>query len=94
MIPKLRRIEDRKLLDSYHRMRCIVCNRHGCDPAHIKSRGAGGDDSYDNVLALCRRHHHEQHQHGHAHMVEKYHSYFLAIESRGWEIVDKKLRRK
>ncbi len=34
------------------------------DPAHIRSRGAGGGDEPDNVIPLCRACHSEQHQMG------------------------------
>jgi 5-methylcytosine-specific restriction endonuclease McrA len=34
------------------------------DMAHIKSRGAGGSDTLENVRALCHRSHMEEHQHG------------------------------
>jgi len=33
------------------------------DPAHVRSRGAGGQDE-GNVIPLCRRHHDEQHRRG------------------------------
>lgn len=33
-------------------------------PHHIRSRGAGGDDSAENLLPLCTSHHTEIHQIG------------------------------
>jgi len=41
------------------------------DPAHIKSRGAGGDD-IGNTIPLCQRHHREQHDIGITSFAEKY----------------------
>ena len=41
---------------------CLICGGMA-EPAHIKSRGAGGKD-LGNVLALCRKHHDEQHHQG------------------------------
>jgi hypothetical protein len=29
------------------------------DPHHVTSRGAGGDDTPENLMPLCRRHHNE-----------------------------------
>lgn len=83
---KTERIENRELLNTFHKMRCLVCSRYGCDPCHIKSKGSGGDDTHDNLLNLCRIHHSEQHAKGHKYMSEKYPSYRLALESRGWQI--------
>lgn len=36
-------------MDSYHDMACVVCKRPQAEPCHIKSRGSGGDDTYDNI---------------------------------------------
>ncbi len=52
------------------RMRDGVCLaglqlRDGCsggvDVHHISTRGAGGDDSLENMICLCRRHHNMAH---------------------------------
>ena len=94
MFPKPERKKDRDLLNTYHTKRCIVCSRQGCDPCHIKSKGSGGDDSEENLISLCRVHHTEQHAKGHYHMATKYKMYANCIESKGWELVDTKLRRK
>lgn len=94
MFPKPKRVVNRKLLDTYHKMRCLICNEF-CDPAHVKSRGAGGHDLPENVLNLCRRHHSEQ-SIGIVTFVLKYPVVKRKLESMGWEIVDlfgqKKLR--
>lgn len=37
--------------------RCIVCRGRPVDPAHLVSRGLGGCDAPDCVVALCRDHH-------------------------------------
>lgn len=37
------------------------CTYRGpCDPAHIKTRGSGGDDTDENLVSLCRPHHDAQ----------------------------------
>src|SRR5690242_17212154 len=33
----------------------------GVDVHHIASRGAGGDDTLENMICLCRKHHHQAH---------------------------------
>lgn len=85
---KNKRIVDRAFLDTFHTMNCIVCNRRGCDPAHLKTRGSGGDDVYSNVLAFCRWHHTEQSAKGWKHMADKYKAVSLDLESKGWTFDD------
>jgi hypothetical protein len=41
---------------------CVVCGVSPSDPAHVRSRGAGGTDA--DTVPLCRTHHQEQHQIG------------------------------
>ena len=43
---------------------CECCGNWSAAPHHIRSRGAGGDDSPLNLLALCMAHHTEAHQFG------------------------------
>lgn len=43
---------------------CAVCGLVPCDAHHIRSRGAGGDDTADNLMPLCRDHHQEVHRVG------------------------------
>ena len=43
---------------------CLVCRRRPSDPAHIQTKGAGGSDTAENLMPLCRMHHSEQHQIG------------------------------
>lgn len=33
----------------------------GVEVHHIASRGSGGDDTPENLICLCRRHHHRAH---------------------------------
>lgn len=47
-------------MTSYHTTKeCVVCG-NAATPAHIKGRGAFGDDVPDNMAPLCGRHHTEQ----------------------------------
>lgn len=60
--PKPKRKKDRDLLDTYHDHVCAVCGRwDGVVGHHIKSKGSGGDDVAENLLALCQKHHNEIH---------------------------------
>lgn len=91
---KPERIVDRKLLDTYHQMPCLVCSRRPSDPAHIRSRGAGGDDVPWNLAPLCRVHHTEQHQLGWKKMSEKNFIVSIYLWKQGWRFdSDNKLRR-
>ncbi|MFI5342858.1 MAG: putative HNHc nuclease [Chlamydiales bacterium] len=84
MIGKPKRIVDRKLLDSFHDRRCKACGRPGSDACHIKSKGSGGDDVWNNVIPLCRKHHCEQHSIGWRKFCSKYPSVELYLNSIGW----------
>ncbi len=61
-VPKVRRIVNRSLIKALlrHVRRCewcgVVADRTPwpLDPHHIKSRGAGGGDTLDNLVVLCR----------------------------------------
>lgn len=71
---------------------CFVCGLEGpSDPAHLRSRGAGGGDELWNLIPLCRGDHSEQHLIGLKSFVKKYH---LPINwDSGWpKVIDKSLR--
>jgi len=75
------RIEDRALLDSVMLQPCAACGRKPpSDPHHLTTRGAGGDDTVENVVPLCRFHHTEYHKSGPGRMIEKYASFKLWLE--------------
>lgn len=73
--PKPKRIKNRKLLDSFHDKACVI-NNYGCSGQvsghHIQSKGAGGPDVAENILALCHWHHVEIHKIGSSKFIEKY----------------------
>ena len=83
---KRTRMKNRKLLDSYHTTRCWVCGHYGCDPAHVKSRGARGDDIPENIMSLCRDHHNEQGRIGILSFLKKYPEVWKRLQSMGWEM--------
>ena len=70
--PKQVRIRDRKLLAAIRRQPCVVCSRRPAEASHIKSVGAGGGDTEDNVIPLCRKHHVEWHGAGRETMPKRY----------------------
>jgi len=70
---KQKRLKNPELLKEIKSKRCEVCGEPPpSDPHHIKSRGAGGDDIPDNLLALCRDHHTEIHMIGISRFMNKY----------------------
>lgn len=84
MTDTFQRIEDRKLLDTYHDRACLACGARPSDPCHIRSRGAGGPDTPWNLVPLCRRHHTEQHTIGWDTMLRKYPKVFSELSRLGW----------
>ena len=87
MFQKQNRVVNRSLLDSFHEKKCLVCGVPSCDPAHVKSRGARGDDVPENVMPLCRVHHDEQ-GHGIVTFVLKYPKVLEYLQLRGWEVIE------
>jgi len=90
------RIEDRKLLDTYHSKPCAACGRAGgSDPAHIRSRGAGGDDVENNLIALCRPCHTKSHALGWKGFCDLFPRMESVLSGLGWAFdLNNKLRRK
>lgn len=80
---KKKRIVDRGLLDFIKTLKCVVCSDTPCDPDHITTRGAGGDDIARNVWPLCRSHHNERGQIGLPAFVRKYASAQAWMERAG-----------
>lgn len=72
MFEKRKRIVDKALLSAVKLMRCRACGKSPCDPHHVTTRGAGGDDVPENVMPLCHQHHVEWHAKGARFMQVKY----------------------
>lgn len=77
-------MKNETLRKSFNNRRCLVCNRRGCDPCHIKTYGSGGVDEEWNLMPLCRQHHSEQHNLGLFSFINKYPSVKFYINSHGW----------
>ncbi len=70
---KSKRIEDIRLLETYHDMECAACGDwQNVSGHHIKSRGAGGHDIPENLIPLCIRCHTEIHMIGPTKFYQKY----------------------
>lgn len=94
MLPKIKRVVNRKLLDKSKLKPCAVCRKTPTDPDHIITRGAFGPDENFNILPLCREHHTERHAIGYFKMCEKYPFLKQELYGRGFVFDgNKKLRR-
>jgi len=64
-LDKPKRIIDKKLIKHLKDNPCNICGKPGpSDVHHLTTRGAGGNDTLENLLVLCRKHHVEIHQVG------------------------------
>lgn len=80
------RIKDPAMLAEIRSQACVACGANPpSDPAHIKSRGAGGDDTADNLLPLCRPCHRIQHQYGWYEFAVVYDSVRYELLDKGWD---------
>lgn len=61
-VPKSERKKDKKLINS-KKHNCEYCGKKNCytNTHHIKSKGAGGDDTADNLIELCSNCHRKAH---------------------------------
>lgn len=90
MIP--RRVTDNSVLDQRRLEPCWICGDKNVDASHIKTRGSGGDDILQNVVAKCRRHHVEWGQIGWSKFFEKYPHFAFKLKQMGWDWSSGKLR--
>lgn len=95
-VPKIKREENRELLNSFWGLPCAICKKtEGTVAHHIKTKKSGGPDLEWNLLALCVEHHTEIHKRGMAFMVQKYFYLSSILKKKGWMIDNfGKLRRK
>ncbi len=68
---------------------CLVCGDRETDRAHIQSRGAGGTWESRNIIALCRRHHRDQHAWGWPAFLDAFPAVRTELELKGWVVQDK-----
>lgn len=54
MIPKPKRVVDKKAIEEARKPYCELCGcREGVQVHHIKSKGSGGGDTPENLISLC-----------------------------------------
>lgn len=90
MFLKKKRIVDRKLIEQVKQMKCLACGSlPPVDADHITTRGAGGDDTEDNLMPLCRRCHTLRHKLGIKTFAKKFLSVrrFLILKKR-FDVID------
>ena len=61
-VPKNERKKDKKLINN-KKHNCEYCGKKNCytNTHHICSKGAGGDDTEDNLIELCSNCHRKSH---------------------------------
>lgn len=84
---KSKRIIDKALLEAVRKFPCLACTHKDplgalaaikgdwdckSDAHHVRSRGSGGDDTWDNVMPLCREHHATWHSKGADYMARTF----------------------
>lgn len=93
MFPKSKRIVNPELLEEIRQKACLFCMKPGPnDPHHLKSRGASGDDTKENLIAACRVCHTELHKRGLHFMMQKYMHSGKKLESMGWKLTQGRMR--
>lgn len=70
--PKPQRIVNEALLEIVQALPCMACGQTPSDPHHITTRGAGGGDTPQNLIPLCREHHQLWHSQGATYMLNTY----------------------
>ena len=59
MFKVVRRIVNPKAIEAVRRNQCEICpSRWGVEVHHIFTRGANGPDIPENLINLCKQHHH------------------------------------
>jgi len=83
MLEKPKRKRSPKTMQAVRSEPCVICGKKG-EAAHIRSKGSGGDDTMENLLSLCRKHHSEQHQSGWFAFAMRYVGVVYLLEDKGW----------
>ena len=71
----------------------MACGGHPTDPAHIKSRGSGGGDELNNLVAACRPCHVLSHAIGWFDFCLKFPKMKEHLYLKGWTFKGKKLQK-
>lgn len=72
---KPKRVVNKDLVEFVKSLGCICCaSSPPNDAHHVTHKGAGGGDTWDNLMPLCRKCHSQWHQQGPGKMIEEYKS--------------------
>lgn len=94
MLNKNKRTEDKELLETVRSINCIGCLKDPPNEAHhVTSRGAGGDDSWDNVMPLCQACHYRWHLRGPGYMIENHPAIKTWLEMAGRQDVFDRIKK-
>ena len=69
---KSKRIVDKDMIKYVMQKPCLCCGKVPSVAHHVKTRGAGGGDTLDNLMPLCWMHHGQLHYEGYAKMIDKH----------------------
>ena len=95
MFGKPKRVVDKSILAHFRAQRCNACDKMPPnDPAHIKSRGSGGDDIEENLLTLCRKCHTTQHAYGWFRFVVENPHLEQILDEKGWDVTELGVQRR
>lgn len=92
-LAKPKRRSSPKLLAEVTRQPCLACGRTPSDPHHVTTRKAGGEDTPENVMPLCRAHHTEWHASGPGRMTEKYARVLKWLQDHGRSDIMERVKR-
>lgn len=75
-----------ELLKDYQSRPCEICgSNQNVSAHHIKTRGSGGDDHTDNIVALCQyRCHLQVHQYGLTKFCNKHPEMIHILKEKNW----------
>jgi hypothetical protein len=78
------------LLETVRDLPCLCCGESPCDAHHVTTRGAGGQDTPENLMPLCREHHTLWHAKGPKYMILTFPAVQFWLEgAERWEILHK-----
>jgi hypothetical protein len=80
-------------LETVRGLPCLCCRRSPCDPHHVTTRGAGGDDVAENLMPLCSEHHRLWHQKGPVYLFTTFPAVRFWLEAAGRQDVLEKIFR-
>ena len=72
MFPKKKRVQDKALIEALQDVGCVICDESPNDVHHVTTRGAGGHDTLQNLMPLCRYHHQKVHSIGLISFAKRY----------------------